>query len=601
MKRHHRLLAFGLALLLLACVVAAYLTRGAAIPAGPKPATAAGPASPVNQHLLQTADRLSAQADIADEEALARDAVQLADRELDQAFASALREAELPSATPLNSQLKALADRVAKWTAQVAADQDRINKLPKTTAGSGKAADQLEVAKAQLALDQDELADAQQDLTQQGGDEHANLQRAFEQYEASQQVARPPRSASLPPTDTLLEQGRAWLSLQERRRDVQLAGAEAAAHAANLQKQHDALEAFASHKPVAPSGAAPADASADTATDPNEEDTATAIARLQRLSDQKKSMADLDQRIQDSHHLAEGYAQWSSLLATRQRAVLHLVLRSLAAVLAILLATVLIDGLIYRFFRKHAQPRRVHHLRLMTTVGIQLIAVSLIVLVIFGPPNQLSTMIGLATAGLTVALRDFIVAFFGWFALMGRNGIRVGDWVEIRGVSGEVVEIGLLKTIVLEMGDWGSTGSPTGRKVAFVNSFAIEDHYFNFSTAGQWFWDELQVSLPTTADPYRLSLRIRELVQQATENDAREAEADWKRATRDENARPFSAKPLVDLRPSVNGLDVVVRYITQAPKRYEVKSRLLESIVDLMHKPGSAPVPAEEVPAPRRF
>ena len=120
---------------------------------------------------------------------------------------------------------------------------------------------------------------------------------------------------------------------------------------------------------------------------------------------------------------------------------------------------------------------------------------------LFGTPNQLSTIIGLATAGLTVVLKDFIVAFFGWFTLMGKNGIRVGDWVEINGVSGEVIEIGVLKTVLLELGNWTDTGHPTGRQVAFSNSFAMEGHYFNFSTAGQWLWDELEVTLPAGGDP----------------------------------------------------------------------------------------------------
>ena len=90
----------------------------------------------------------------------------------------------------------------------------------------------------------------------------------------------------------------------------------------------------------------------------------------------------------------------------------------------------------------------------MATLAVQLAAAAAILLLIFGPPTQLSTIIGLATAGLTVVLKDFIVAFFGWFVLMGRNGMRLGDWVEINGVSGEVIEIGLLQTVLLEMGNW---------------------------------------------------------------------------------------------------------------------------------------------------
>src|SRR4029077_17088327 len=91
------------------------------------------------------------------------------------------------------------------------------------------------------------------------------------------------------------------------------------------------------------------------------------------------------------------------------------------------------------------------------------------------------------------------------------NGIRVGDWVEINGVVGEVIEIGLLRTVLLETGNWTDTGHPTGRKVAFVNSFAIEGHYFNFSTTGQWLWDELQVEVGQGANPYPLVEAIHRL------------------------------------------------------------------------------------------
>lgn len=591
MKRLHRLLAFALVILLAACIVAAYITRQISVnPTRAK--TAAAPAQQIDQRLIQTADRLSALADTSDEQALGRDAVQSADHEVDQAFASALREATQPGPPPAG-QSKTLADQVSKWTAQVAADKDRVDQLGKASSSSSSAGDRLELAKAQLALDQDELADAQQDLARQGGDQEANLERSFEQYEAAQTAAAQQKSPAAPATGTLSEQLRAWVALRGRKQQVDAAATDASVHAVTLRKAHDALDRLASHKQPAP---AAADASAPAASDSgdsDQEDVAALIASLQHLSDQKKSMADLDERIEDSQHLAEVYGRWSSLLGTRERDVLHLLLNSLAVVLGIVLAAVLADGLVRKLFRHYAQARRDHHLRVASTVAIELIAASLIVLVVFGPPNQLSTIIGLTTAGLTVALKDFIVAFFGWFALMGRNGIRIGDWVEIRGVSGEVVEIGILKTIVLEMGNWGSTGSPTGRRVAFVNSFAIEDHYFNFSTAGQWFWDELRVSLPSTADPYRLSQQIRELVEHITQADAREAEEDWKRATHDENPQPFSAKPLADLQPSAGGLDVVVHYITHAPRRYQVKSQLLEAVVDLVHKHASGTEPAK--------
>ena len=159
----------------------------------------------------------------------------------------------------------------------------------------------------------------------------------------------------------------------------------------------------------------------------------------------------------------------------------------------------------------------------MTRVSIQVLAVVLILLVIFGLPKQLGTVLGLAGAGLTVALKDFIVGFLGWFVLMGKNGIRLGDWVEINGVTGEVVELGMFHTVLLETGNWTDSGHPTGRRVTFTNSFAIEGHYFNFSTSGQWLWDELQVVLPAGRDPYPMvDIAIQMIVLEATAETAKQ-------------------------------------------------------------------------------
>ena len=149
-----------------------------------------------------------------------------------------------------------------------------------------------------------------------------------------------------------------------------------------------------------------------------------------------------------------------------------------------------------------------------------------------------------------------------------------------------MVEIGLLKTVLLESGNWTDSGHPTGRQVAFSNSFAMEGHYFNFTTAGQWLWDELGVTLPAAGDPYRMAEEIRKLVERETEAAAAQATQDWERVASRYSVRTFSAKPAVNLRPSVNGLEVSVRYITRAPERYAIKSRLFQVIVDLLRKPA---------------
>ena len=203
-----------------------------------------------------------------------------------------------------------------------------------------------------------------------------------------------------------------------------------------------------------------------------------------------------------------------------------------------------------------------------------------IAFVIMGVPAQMPTILGLAGAGLTVAMKDFIVGFFGWFVLMGRNGIRVGDWVEINGVVGEVIEIGLLRTVLLETGNWTDTGHPTGRKVAFVNSFAIEGHFFNFSTAGQWLWDELQVEVGQGANPYPLVESIQKLVEEETRGSAAQAEQEWKKSAG--YRKSLTVSPAIHLRPTASGVEMQIRYITSANERYATRSRLYEKIVGLL-------------------
>ncbi|HXB75207.1 MAG TPA: mechanosensitive ion channel domain-containing protein [Candidatus Acidoferrales bacterium] len=581
----------GLTVVLLACLGAVYLTRDTSGTGAPsKPAAARSQAVNIDQSLLQTAYRLAPLAETRDEQNLAGAAERLADHDLDQAFESALREAAAAK-PPASGPIQQLTVRVTRAKGRIATDQNRVAKLTKVSAsqdGAAKdsaskdsAAGQIELAKAQLALDLDELEDAQQDLAREGGDEHARLERALQEHEATHAAAQPVKPAATPESGAFAAGAlMVWMALGNKNRQLQAAGQQAASKTAKLEREHQSLEGLL-NKNAPPAAAVPAsdDLSAD---DAGAEDMAAMTARLKGLSDQRKTLSELDRRIQDCQHLADTYKNWSGLIDTRRRTAMHQMLQSLSIIAGILLTVVLGGRALRHTFGKHQDLRRAHQLRFLATVGVQAVGLILILLVIFGPPSQVPTILGLAGAGMTVVLKDFIVAFFGWFVLMGRNGLHVGDWVEINGVGGEVVEIGLMRTVLLEMGNWTSTGHPTGRRAAFMNGYAIEGHYFNFSTANQWLWDELQVTLPPGGDPYGTAERIRQTVERATEAEAVEATQDWERVTSQYGTREFSAKPAVDLRPSVNGLEVFVRYITRAPQRYVVKSRLFQEIVPLL-------------------
>lgn len=395
MRKPRNLLALGLAVLLAACLGAAYWTReaGAGRGTAKKPAAANQP-SLIDDRLLQTARQMAALADTDEEQDLAREALRQADHELDQAYATALREAAEPApknGPPASVPVQQATARIAQLKTRVAAGQARIAQLSKQAADE-QAADQLELVKAQLELDQNDLEDAQEDLIRLGGDRHSRLERALQEHESAQHdAAAPSKARGVPATATLWDQARVWFSLGSRNYDLHAAEQQAAARASELDRAHDALES----KAARPAAAAPdADASSE-----EDEDTAATVARLRRLSDQRKTLAELDRRIQDGRQLAAVYQRWSSLVETRSRGVLHLLLRSLAVVFAILLAALLLDGAIRRAFRQ-SDRRRLHQLRIISGLATQLVAVVFVLLIVFGPPTQLSTILGLLTAGL---------------------------------------------------------------------------------------------------------------------------------------------------------------------------------------------------------
>lgn len=540
----------------------------------------------------QTAEALAPLAVTAEETELAHEAERLADHEVDQAFATALRLASAQAQhRTLTGEALALSQKVEQLKQFVSDDQARVKSL--TSAEGSKAGpekdaanppaddDDLENAKAQLSLDSDQLDEAQQELDRASGDDRSQIQSELTAHELlmrkyDSEAHNPGQVAvvSVRRHGTLASRLVAWSNQLDRDKLIQQAMRQAQGDIASFTSTHKDLEAKAN-------------ASAATPV-PDSSSHGSKLANIKERDQERQVLTILNDRIQTEQQLAAVYAKWSAQVSLQHRILLHLILQSFALIAFILICVVLSDGLVRRLMANPKFDRtQMQTLRSVLRLSVQAIGGVLILLVVFGSPNQMSTVLGLATAGLTIAMQDFIVAFFGWFVLMGKNGIRIGDWVEINGVGGEVTEIGLMSTTLLETGDLTDRGHPTGRRISFINSFAIRGKYFNFSTTGQWMWDEITVTLPESDDIHAVVERIHETVLKETEESARIAEKEWKRGTRDDGLRQFSAAPLVNLRPSGSGIDIQIRYVTRASERFEVRNRLYQRMIDLLHTPES--------------
>ena len=564
---------------------------------GRKPPVAQRPL--VDQRPLQTARRMAQLAGTPEEHLLAHQAEKVGDHEVDLAFFDAVRTAE-ENPPALSPEARQIADRKKKAEQALKEDQGSIALLTKKLAAAPESQkdnlqDQIDVGKAQMDLDQDEADDAAEDLEQAGGDPQSKIKRLQAEHETGDHTPEAPLGSAVSPHEgeyqshTLFNVFRAWQALREKKSLLQEAQQESREKQQRLTKRHETLSAQVEKDKESREGAKQqAKGFAKSSNAASREDSqATAKAALDSLKQytrDQKNLADLGRRLQDEQELSEIYTNWIALVDTREQAAMHNGLECLLWILLVLLAVYVADRLVDRLFTDvTAENKRIDTLRALVKLSAQAVGALAVLFILVGMPTQTTTILGLAGAGLTVAMKDFIVAFFGWFVLMGRNGIHVGDWVEINGVAGEVLEIGLLKTILLETGSWTDAGHPTGRRVSFVNSFAIEGHFFNFTTSGQWMWDELQVLIPSGQDPYPIIDGIQKLVEKETEANAGKAEAEWREATTRYRVQAISAAPGINIVPTGAGIEVHVRYITRAYERHEARKRLYEAVVGMMH------------------
>jgi len=524
-----------------------------------------------DQALFQTANALAANANTPEERALAAQAGHLADEVVDTSFAisfARLAAQPPPQPTPASTAAAARVERVA---AAVSDDNTHLAALQsalKSATGdrAAKVRAVLAVEQAQLELDQSRLDDARNDAARAQGGSAARLQQLQREHENIHGAAR---ASAIPAASSAGSGGglvgalvRAWRFDRQGRA---LEAAEAAAQSAQsaMQADHERLHTRLQ--------ASQAELNSGTLVGGDR------VEMLRKLELQQQQLARYDQQSDAAGELADTYHQWQPLVSARREQALHgalglgLWLVALAAVLLLMLHWV---GHLLRHPRSDRRRALtlVHLLRLV----LEVIAALAALVVFFGRPPQLLTVLGLCGAGLTVAFQDAILSLAGWFVLMGRNGMHLGDWVEINGVVGEVAELRLLKTVLLESGNWITAGHPTGRRVFFPNSFALRGSYFNYSTRGQWLWDEVQVAVPSGADPAELLARVNAMLEAEMGPAHARARAEWQHES---GTALEHAAPAATLRPTAgDNLLMVVRFATPARLRTATRDQIWASL-----------------------
>jgi len=264
------------------------------------------------------------------------------------------------------------------------------------------------------------------------------------------------------------------------------------------------------------------------------------------------------------------------------------------AIFAALLALVFAAAELYRraVFRYVQDVRRRSRLLLLRKILLWALVVAIAVATFATEVGSLATFAGLITAGLAVAMQSVLVSVVGYFFLIGRYGIRIGDRVQIGNVTGEVIDLGLVRLHLMELSGQGRSMSPTGRVVAFANSIVFQSSggLFKQIPGINLAWHEITVRLPAGADTAALKAKLVEAASTGLKDyrdDILRQTQEIQRTAQVHGAA--DAQPQVQLRFSAEGVDAIVRYPVELLHAAEIDERVSREVLHVISSEHSAP------------
>jgi small-conductance mechanosensitive channel len=272
---------------------------------------------------------------------------------------------------------------------------------------------------------------------------------------------------------------------------------------------------------------------------------------------------------------------WQGRLQNQRESELRNLLVRLA-VLGVMLAIVFGLAELWRrtTFRYVQDARRRYQFLLLRRIVLWCSIAIIIAFAFASELESVATFAGLLTAGVALALQSVILSVAGYFFLIGRFGIRVGDRVQIAGVTGEVVEIGLVRLHLMELGSEGV--SPSGRVVAFPNSVVFQ------STAGlfrqipgtNFVWHELTLTLSPDSDYAAVEKRVEEAVEATFSDHRQEMERQQRQMERTlASTSVGTLQPRSRLHLTPSGLQVIIRFPVDSEHASEIDNRLTRELL----------------------
>ena len=249
-----------------------------------------------------------------------------------------------------------------------------------------------------------------------------------------------------------------------------------------------------------------------------------------------------------------------------------------------LLLALLVIWLIVRVIRLKWVPRIkdiVKKYRLNKLSGFVgfVVAVILIIIVFYQKLSGLTLALGLAGAGIAFALQEVIASVAGWMAIMFGGFFKTGDRIQLGGIKGDVIDIGVIRTTLMETGQGVDGDLYNGRIVRVANSFVFKEPVFNYSADFPFLWDEIRIPIQYGSDfKYALELfgQIAEDVAGDLTSQSRQI---WKSLVNKFRIENAQTEPMVTLAANDNWIEITIRYVVNYKRRRVTKNALFQKIL----------------------
>jgi len=198
--------------------------------------------------------------------------------------------------------------------------------------------------------------------------------------------------------------------------------------------------------------------------------------------------------------------------------------------------------------------------------------------------HSITVALGVASAGIAFALQEVIVSIAGWLAITFGRFYRIGDRVQLSGTVGDVIDIGVFSTTLMEIGEWVKADQYSGRVVRIANSFVFTEPVYNFSADFPYLWDEIVLPVKYGSDIQLTRSILHQAADEVIGVYLEPAKVHWKNIYNRYRLEHESIEPAVTLIANDNWLEFTLRYIVDYKKRRTTKDQLFERIVNQMSK-----------------